>query len=488
MLQLGQPVARGRIVLTLQRLALDTKLHQPPVELVKRLGLAVHLHAQPARRLVDQVDRLVRQKAIGDVAVRQRRRGDQRAVGDAHAVMQLVFLLDAAQDRDRVGNRGLADEHRLETAGQRRVLLHMQAILVERRGADAVQRAAGELGLDQVGGVHRAVRLAGADQRVHLVDEQDDLALGGLDLLQHRLQPLLELAAIFCSRNHRAEVERQHLLVLERLRHVAIDDAQRQTLDDRRLADARLADQHRIVLGAPRQHLDGPANFLVAPDHRIELAGAGDRGDVAGIFLQRVETLLGVGAVDPAAAADLGHCLLQRLGRDARRGERRCRRAARGGQRQQQAVLRNVAVAGLGRGLLRRVQQADELGRRLRLAGAAAAHLRQAGELGLHGVLRRKRIAASGADQARRRTLLVVQQRLEQVLGRQPLMKLADRDGLRGLQKAFAAIGKLLDVHMSLSLSLGDRAAGVPPRGNAPARGRHLVNPSRSLKKAGFAA
>ena len=58
------------------------------------------------------------------------------------------------------------------------------------------------------------------------------------------------------------------------LRHVAIDDAQRQPFGDGGLADAGLADQHRVVLGAARQHLDGAADLLVAADHRIELAGA----------------------------------------------------------------------------------------------------------------------------------------------------------------------------------------------------------------------
>ena len=62
-------------------------------------------------------------------------------------------------------------------------------------------------------------------------------------------------------------------LSLQAFRHVAVDDAQRETLDDRGLADARLADEDRIVLGAPRQHLDRAADFLVAADDRIELAG-----------------------------------------------------------------------------------------------------------------------------------------------------------------------------------------------------------------------
>ncbi len=198
---------------------------------------------------------------------------------------------------------GSADEDRLEPARQRGVLFDMLAIFVQRGGADAMQFAARQRGFQQVGRIHRAVGLAGADQRVHLVDEQDDAALGRGDFLQHGFQPLLEFAAVFRARDQRAEIERQQLLVLEAFRHVAIEDPQRQALDDRGLADAGFADQHRIVLGAAGEHLDGAADFLVASDHRIELAVARGLGQVAGIFLQRVIGVFGRGLVGGAALA-----------------------------------------------------------------------------------------------------------------------------------------------------------------------------------------
>ena len=109
-------------------------------------------------------------------------------------------------------------------------------------------------------------------RHVHLVDEQHDLALRGLDLLQHGLQPFLELAAVFRAGDHGAEVQRQQLLVLQRLRHVAVDHADGEALDDGGLADAGLADQHGIVLGAAGEHLHGAADFLVPADHRVQLA------------------------------------------------------------------------------------------------------------------------------------------------------------------------------------------------------------------------
>ena len=112
--------------------------------------------------------------------------------------------------------------------------------------------------------------------------------LGRGDLGEHRLQPLLELAAIFRAGDQRAHVERHQLLVLQAFRHVAVDDAEREALGDGGLADAGLADQHRVVLGAAGEHLDGAADFLVAADDRIELAVARRLGQVARVFLQRV--------------------------------------------------------------------------------------------------------------------------------------------------------------------------------------------------------
>ena len=189
--------------------------------------------------------------------------------------MRLVALLETAEDGDRVGGRRLADEHGLEAALERRVLLDVLAVLVERRRADGAQLAAREHRLQHVGGVDRALRRARADDRVQLVDEDDQLALGGSDLPEHGLQPLLELAAVLRAGEQRADVERPHALALQPLRHVAGDDPLREPLDDRGLAHAWIADQHGVVLRPPREHLNHAADLLVAADDGVELAALG---------------------------------------------------------------------------------------------------------------------------------------------------------------------------------------------------------------------
>ena len=225
LLECLEPGLGGVVLLLAQRLALDLELDPPPLELVELDRHRVDLHPQAARGLVDEVDRLVGQEALRDVAVGERGGGDERGVRDPDAVVDLVALAQTAQDRDRLLDRGLVDEDGLEAPFQRSVLLDVLAVFVERGCADRVQLAAGQHRLQQVGRVHRALRRAGTDHGVQLVDEQDDLPLGVLDLLQDGLEALLELAPVLGARDERAEVQRHDLLVLETLRDVAADDA-----------------------------------------------------------------------------------------------------------------------------------------------------------------------------------------------------------------------------------------------------------------------
>ena len=166
------------ILLAADRLALDLELPGLAVQLVDLLGQRVHLEPQLGRRLVDQIDRLIGQEARCDVAVRQFDRRDDRLVLDPHFVVVLVTFFQTPQDRDRVYGRRLVDHDFLEPSLERLVLLEIFLELVERRRADRAQLASRQSRLQDVRGVHRAVALAGADQRVDLGGEQHNFAFG----------------------------------------------------------------------------------------------------------------------------------------------------------------------------------------------------------------------------------------------------------------------------------------------------------------------
>ena len=107
-----------------------------------------------------------------------------------------------------------------------------------------------------------------------LVDEQKDVA-AALDLLEHLLEALLEVAAVAAAGDEGAEVEGVQLLAAQRVGDVAVDDHLGEALDDGGLADTGLADEHRVVLRPAGQDLHDPLDFTAATDHRVELVLAG---------------------------------------------------------------------------------------------------------------------------------------------------------------------------------------------------------------------
>ena len=347
----------------LERVELDVELLDAPLHLVDLERHGVDLDAQLAGRLVDEVDGLVGQEAVGDVPVGEHGRRHQGGVLDADAVVHLVALLEPPQDGDRVLDGGLGYQHGLEAPFESGILFHVLAVLVERSGSHDPQLAPGQHGLEHVRGIDSALGAARPHDGVQLVDEGNDLAFAIGDLLEHRLQAFLELAAILRPGHHGPDVERHDPLVLEPLGHVARHDALRQALGDGGLAHARLADEHRVVLGAPAQHLDDAPDLVVAPDDRVELAPAGEFGEVAAEALERLVLLLGVGVLGPLGAADLLQHLQHGVFGHAVAPEHLAQPTLVGGQAHEHVLGRDVGVlhrVGFGLGGFERL---------LRLAG-----------------------------------------------------------------------------------------------------------------------
>ncbi len=69
LLEFDKPVLRGGIRLLFQGFRLDLETDHLAVDTVEFLRFGIDLHAQPRRRLVHEVDGLVRQEAVRDVAV-----------------------------------------------------------------------------------------------------------------------------------------------------------------------------------------------------------------------------------------------------------------------------------------------------------------------------------------------------------------------------------------------------------------------------------
>ena len=293
--ELALLVAQVRRLLELLRLDRGLLLAARLLDLLLELpvdGRGGHrLDAHARGGLVDEVDRLVGQLAVGDVAVGELRRGLERLVGDLDLVVLLVAVAQALEDLHGLLRRRLVDADLLEAALQGAVALEVLAVLVERRRADGLQLPARERRLEDRGGVDRALGGTRADEVVELVDEQDDVAALG-DLLHHLLEALLELAAVLRAGDEGGQIQRVDLLALEQLGHVGVGDALGEALDDGGLADAGLADEHRVVLRAAREDLHDPLDLGLTAHDGVELALGGELREVAAELVQELRGLL----------------------------------------------------------------------------------------------------------------------------------------------------------------------------------------------------
>jgi hypothetical protein len=371
-------------------------------------------------------------------------------------VVHFEALLQATQDRDGVLDTRLIDDHRLEATFERRVLLDVLAVLIERRSADAVQFSAREHGLEHVARIHRAIGLARSDDRVQFVDEQEDAPLTVLDLGEHGLQPLLELAAVLGAGDEASHVERKHRLVLEPFGDVAAHDALGQPFGDRSLADTRFANEYGVVLGLARQDADHTADLLIAPDHRIHLALLGHLHEVAAVPFERFVGDFGVGALHPLVAAHFLERVQEPRFVDRERLDDVAQTTLRSGEdRQEQVLDRDILVPHLAGLLLGRGHHLGEFLREEDLVRREPGprHARQLAQLrfdrSLHDVVRHLHAFEQASDEP----VLGFDETKEEVRDVDLLMTERHRLGLGKLQGFLRLLGQFLGVHACSSLS-----------------------------------
>ena len=222
--------------------------------------------------LVDDIDRLVRQMPVVDVAVGQFNRGAQRLVGISDLVVILKAGLQSLQDFDRFIFARFADINFLETTRKCPVFFENSAIFLISGGADAFQFTGCQHRFDQVGCVHDTARgRARADNGVNLVDEQDRAFLA-LQLCEYVFQPLLEITAILGTGQQCAEIQRINGRRFQYFRNFLVDDLFCQSFRDGSFADAGLTNVKRIVLATTTQNLNRAFNFILATNQGIDFA------------------------------------------------------------------------------------------------------------------------------------------------------------------------------------------------------------------------
>ena len=276
----------ARSLLPLQNINLDREgVDRPPRILDRRRrGRLPDCHLGAGR--IEQAHALVGQLPAGDEPPREFDGLHHRLVEHRHLVVLFERFDHAAEHPAGHLVGRLLHLHHLKPPGQGRVLLEILLVFGPGRGGDGPQFAAGERRLEHIGRITLPCLAAGADQRVSFVDKQNDRRRRLLHLVDHALEPVFEFPLHASARLQQAQVERAERDVLEWLRHVAIGDPLGESFDDRRLADARLAREDRVVLPPPREDIDDLPHFGLAAPHRIDLARLRAAGEVDRVLIE----------------------------------------------------------------------------------------------------------------------------------------------------------------------------------------------------------
>ena len=262
--------------------------------------------------LVQQVDGLVRQISVGNVPLAHGDGQTAHLLGDRHLVEAGVIGSDPLQNTDAVGDGGFLHQHGLEAALQGGVLLDVLAVLRQSGGADDLNLPPGQSGLEDIGGVHRALGVSCAYDGVYLVDHQDDVA-DLADLLDQALHAAFKLAAELGAGDQGGEIQKVDLLVQKLIGDLFPLDGQSKALGDGGFAHAGLANQTGVVFLAAVQDLDDPLDLAFAAHQLVQLAlpGLFGQGDAVVVQILPLGPLGGAGLVTPGRGRFAGFGLLR---------------------------------------------------------------------------------------------------------------------------------------------------------------------------------
>ena len=136
LLAIAQTCCRLVVLSADRRVLFFDRLRNLRAQTRKLVGITDVLHAHTGCRLIHEIDRLVRQTAIRDVALREAHRRTNGGILDARTVELLVFTAQTEENLFRVLLARLLHHNSLEAARECTVLGKMLLVLAECRRTD----------------------------------------------------------------------------------------------------------------------------------------------------------------------------------------------------------------------------------------------------------------------------------------------------------------------------------------------------------------
>ena len=292
--QLAAQNCQPLIVLVLRILVEHTKLQLIVIPFLLQLCqlgylLTVQIHIRAG--LIQQVDGLIRQETIGDIALRQHHTlmGNLRRNGDT--VELSIGLGQTLHNLACLGDGGFCNSDRLEAALQGGILFNIFPIFRKCRSADNLYFSPGKGGFQDICRVHAALCIAGTHQIMNLINHQNDIA-ALLDLTDQALHAALKLTTELGTSHQSRQIQQKNLLVPELIGNISGGDSLGKTLRNGSFANARLADQTGVVFLAAVENLDDALGLHIPTNDSIQLSFFGSAGEIHAVAVQKLVFLV----------------------------------------------------------------------------------------------------------------------------------------------------------------------------------------------------
>ena len=162
----------------------------------------------------------------------------------------------------------------------------MLTVLIKRCSADDLYFASGQSGFQDIGGVHAAFRISGADNTVYLVNDQNNIPFPG-NLLNKPFHTAFKLTPELGPCHQSGQIQKEDLFFSEFIGYFSVGNPLSKTFGDSCFAHAGFSYETGIVFLPPVQDLDNPLQFLLAAHHSVQFPVSGPICQIDTVIVQK---------------------------------------------------------------------------------------------------------------------------------------------------------------------------------------------------------
>ena len=199
-------------------------------------------------------------------------------------MVYLVTILQTTKNGNRIFHGRFFYHNRLEPTFQSRILFNILTVFIQCGRTDTMKLTTGQHRLQHIAGIKGSVCLACTDNRMQLINKQDDLTITVLHILKHGFQTLLEFTTILRTCNQCTHIQCKNLLILQSFRNITIYNPLCKPFHNRGLTNTGFTNQNRVILRLTGKDTNHIPDLLITADDRIKL--------LLSCFLHKILTVL----------------------------------------------------------------------------------------------------------------------------------------------------------------------------------------------------